>query len=562
MNNFLIFSFFIVIIGACSQENVANVDDNVAQENIENNSDDVTTNNPSDQTSEQDQTTVEENNNVEENLTTETEEVTPDPEPDPNSEPSEDEDTVPPSDPSIQINSNEYTENSSVTLNLAALDATEMYITNDPNCAVGGSWEPYTTTKDNWTLGEMNIETRVYVKYQDEAENETDCVSDSIIHDQNAPTDPDGIDDGAYTITTTDSPSISWMASTDNESEVAYYEVSIGTSPGETNIKIWTNVGNVTTVDFNDLNLATGLRYFANIRAVDLLGNTSNPGSSAGFFYNYCYSIDNNDAWVFVPGDEDYATDDFCVMKYEAKNVNNAPASLSAGIPWTSINQGDAKTECSSLGTRFHLLTNPEWMTITANMTNVTNNWSGAAVGSGAMFTGHSDNDPSRACQANADDLKSFVKDGSCTGLDANTAGNGEAMQRRTHTLSYGNAIWDLSGNVREWIDKNESSDKPSIGGGNNPANYNEFTVVAGSSSLALSELIPTNGVKAFWVNSWNSTQRIGRALIGTNGSGGAMTRGGGFSGGDRNGLFRTRLDQPSSQTVNTLGFRCAYDIP
>ena len=578
MRNLVILGFSIVFLAACSQDNVADVSDNVAQKNAKD--EDMISGGTPEQPQEQDGTDkddlTEEIQIIDDTESPEQDpKPNPDPDPDPDPDPEEEEeDSIPPSDANIEIDSSEYTANTTVTLALSAVDATEMYITNDPNCETGGNWEPYATTKEAWTLGEMNTETSVFVKYQDDAQNETNCISDSITHDQNAPTDPTGIDDGAYTIETTESPIISWTASTDAESEIAYYEVSIGTSPGDDSIKMWTNVGNVTSINFNDVSLASGMRYYANIRAVDLLGNTSDAASSSGFFYNYCYSIknniENNGAWIFVPGDADYGTNDFCVMKYEAKNVNNAPASLSSGIPWTNIDQGNARTECASLGPRYHLITNPEWMTLAANMANVGSNWSGTAVGNGALFIGHSDGNPNQACQADADDSKAYIEEDpndptrpSCQGLDGTTAeqlgGNEELLMKRTHQLSHGDVIWDISGNVREWIDLNVvNTDKPQ------PRDnvYNEFPAITDSSSLELPEMIPTNGVKAFWIDTWNSVQRIGKARIGASGSGGAMSRGGGFNGNDRNGLFRIRLDHPSTQIVDTLGFRCAFDIP
>ena len=54
--------------------------------------------------------------------------------------------------------------------------------------------------------------------------------------------------------------------------------------------------------------------------------------------------------WILVPGNPEYGTNDFCLMKYEAKNNSGVPASTAAGTPWVSIDQQDAKTECASLG--------------------------------------------------------------------------------------------------------------------------------------------------------------------------------------------------------------------
>ena len=257
-----------------------------------------------------------------------------------------------------------------------------------------------------------------------------------------------------------------------------------------------------------------------------------------------------------VPGDADYGTMDFCAMKYEAKDVAGVPTSQASGAPWAFINQTDAIAACSGLGSGYQLLSNEEWMTITANAANIPSNWSGGNVGSGLIFIGHSDDDPISACEADPDDTKGYVEV-DCIGKDA--TGDNDIAQRRTHSLSNGQIIWDLSGNLREWTSFTESADKPSP----QVTTYTEYTQpVIGSSSLPLNRLIPTQEVKAFWNDSWNSSQGIGMVRIGAAGTGGGLTRGGGFMGTTRNGIFRFRIDQAPDTASSTLGFRCTYKAP
>jgi hypothetical protein len=80
-----------------------------------------------------------------------------------------------------------YTTTTSITLALAATGASEMYITNTAACSSGGSWESYSTSKA-WTLGQTNATATVYVKFRDQALNESSCINDTIIHDDTAPT--------------------------------------------------------------------------------------------------------------------------------------------------------------------------------------------------------------------------------------------------------------------------------------------------------------------------------------------------------------------------------------
>ena len=100
-----------------------------------------------------------------------------------------------------------------------------------------------------------------------------------------------------------------------------------------------------------------------------------------------CSSISVGGTWVLVPGDADYGTNDFCVMKYEAKNKDSAgvPHSEVSGTPWVYISMLNAITECASLGAGFHLLTNDEWMTIATNIAAQGANWDGGHVGTNSL---------------------------------------------------------------------------------------------------------------------------------------------------------------------------------
>jgi alpha-tubulin suppressor-like RCC1 family protein len=96
--------------------------------------------------------------------------------------------TQPPQNPTIQINDgNAYTQDTNVTLTLAAQGASFMYITNAAGCASGGSWEAYATSKA-WVLNAPNTTDQVYVMFRDLLNNDTACINASIIHDNIAPT--------------------------------------------------------------------------------------------------------------------------------------------------------------------------------------------------------------------------------------------------------------------------------------------------------------------------------------------------------------------------------------
>ena len=91
-------------------------------------------------------------------------------------------------DGAILINNGaDYTNLSDVTLSLMTTNGKEMYVTNDPTCASGGTWEPYTKFRP-WTLSAKNAEVKVYVSYRESATSiPGGCVNDAIIHDDIPP---------------------------------------------------------------------------------------------------------------------------------------------------------------------------------------------------------------------------------------------------------------------------------------------------------------------------------------------------------------------------------------
>jgi len=181
------------------------------------------------------------------------------------------------------------------------------------------------------------------------------------------------------------------------------------------------------------------------------------------------------EGFVPVPGNYLYGTvgkkGGFCVAKYEMKvdqngdglgdsntdckswaetwqNNKNASCSYTVsprtivssaeGYPLTDINQTDSQLACESIGG--HLITNNEWMTLARNIERVPINWSSGVVGQGSLKRGNT-----------GDIVLGVAYDGDDP---ENGTGRNELAKL---TLSNGSEVWDLSGNVYEWVNKTKS---------------------------------------------------------------------------------------------------------
>lgn len=253
--------------------------------------------------------------------------------------------------------------------------------------------------------------------------------------------------------------------------------------------------------------------------------------------------------WIPVFGDFDYEPMDFCVMKYEAKNVSGILESTAPNTPWVSISQTDSITQCSSLGTSYHLISNPEWMTIAVGIANVADNWSGGTMGSGSLNQGHTDSSPANSLSADTDD------NNACSGTGQTCDASTWDSQRRTHNLSSPEVIWDIGGNVKEWVDYFDDSGKPNPG----TASWYEYSAVSDGTTTTKDMLVPINANQSYWDDSWGYTEGIGQFYASPNSSGGALLRGGAWNTSTQAGVFTATLVSAPTDTNTSIGFRCAY---
>lgn len=253
--------------------------------------------------------------------------------------------------------------------------------------------------------------------------------------------------------------------------------------------------------------------------------------------------------FIPVPGSSTYNTNGFCVMKYEAKQVGatNVPISTAASLPWTGISQTTAATNSANVAgcAGCHLITEAEWMTLAQNVLGVASNWSGGVVGSGYIFSGHNDNAPATTLAADLIDTNGYYG-------ETNSGGN----QRRTLTLSNGEVIWDMAGNVWEWTSGQASSGQPGVVG-NTYSAWLEWDSLNVTGTLPISPLSSNVGINGS--AGWDHNNGIGYLM--SNPSEvtvhGAL-RGGHYNNGNAAGVLALRYDFLPSDSGSTFGFRVA----
>jgi hypothetical protein len=295
--------------------------------------------------------------------------------------------------------------------------------------------------------------------------------------------------------------------------------------------------------------------------------------------------------FVFVNGDETYKTDDFCVMKYDAKCTNTDPkcitkegvyrnnasgcscqgsyqvVSMASGAPITYIPEDDgtpqsAKAYCRNAG--WHLVTNSEWMTIARDVEKVPGNWcnkDGTSCGNtpgtygNILANGHNDTFPNKALPAGRDDQPCFG-----TTADGSDKCGGISSQKRTLTLQNGEVIWDFAGNVWQWVDElilrrsEPHTEVPALGLGGSHWVWSEFSKVPFSESYSPSNpnWISKNGVgRIFHYNLSGDTDTTEYTFI----------RGGNWRHGYDSGAFTIHMQPvPGKTNIDDIGFRCAVN--
>ncbi len=333
-------------------------------------------------------------------------------------------------------------------------------------------------------------------------------------------------------------------------------------------------ISNCTSIGLNELVLVTNKGVF-----------------TKKIWLNLPYTNPCPQGYILVPGNIELGTKNFCVMKYEAKaynlaleqvenrNSNNLagfkPYSSHLATPWVGITWTNAKTACESLGSGYKLINDNEWLSIAKNIEKVASNWNSSIIGSGFIYLGHSDNYPSNSLAADINDSNGYygTEDGISSPGDneyhfiPNGDARGYQGQKRTLTLSNGEVIWDLAGNIWEWVDDSISAGLRYHGGDQGWMSYNAND---GTGKNALN--IPILKLPS---SNWNANNGMGRYYDGLSLDGAkddgtncgpgdcwhtaVFVRGGTWASALGSGIFSLGFDHGPWDPGNRRGFRCSF---
>jgi flagellin-like protein len=259
-------------------------------------------------------------------------------------------------------------------------------------------------------------------------------------------------------------------------------------------------------------------------------------GATPNYYYSWCHGqYYNDDTYVSCPTDCNVANYDI---------VSSAEGYPIAHIRQDYAYEFDAKEACESIGEGYHLITNEEWMTIARNIERQPENWTGGQVGSGSLKIGNNN--------------------GSCTVSSA--CYNGEDPEYTTKTsqdetaklvLSNGSSIWDLSGNMWEWVDKTLECQYHPVGlEGGEQSEWLEYSSGAIEGNKDILDSLGSLDLKDIYSlnNSYNTNEGLGRLYTDVGDvatSNRAVLRGGSWGNGSNAGPFAVYLNNyPSYRAI------------
>jgi hypothetical protein len=103
------------------------------------------------------------------------------------------------------------------------------------------------------------------------ADEEIETLISPVESDKTSPEKPLNVDDGKFPDKLTQSAKIKWNHSSDKDTGINFYEVAVGTKPGDVDVVKWTNVGFVDSATVNG-KFTPDATYYTSLRAVDFAG--------------------------------------------------------------------------------------------------------------------------------------------------------------------------------------------------------------------------------------------------------------------------------------------------
>lgn len=249
--------------------------------------------------------------------------------------------------------------------------------------------------------------------------------------------------------------------------------------------------------------------------------------------------------YVKVPPDPGYVSFEFCVAKYEMKNVGGIATSQSSLVPWVSIQRGSDESAsgsawkaCKDLGPGYDLISNDQWQTIARNIADTASNWSTGTVYDGELNRGHSDQNPNNLLAVTDDSDP-------CNGTGQSCSLSTWNSQRRVNFLSNGSVIWDFGGNAMEWTRS----------GNNSIATSWDDWVVQYTGGDAIQRVYGNDQICLSGTASPYCGMGMGYSSYNTD----ALIRGGGYVDNLGAGIFYSATWAVPTSFLLSLGFRCVF---
>jgi hypothetical protein len=328
--------------------------------------------------------------------------------------------------------------------------------------------------------------------------------------------------------------------------------------------------------------VVTGDKIIENYKYLDAKGSSATSNLD-------CSGLEGGE-WLSIPGNPILGTENFCVMKYEAKattaslsNIVN-PTSMYCGNstyqcpvdgrvnitskfeyrPLTTVYQNESRVLCSNLGDGYKLIVDSEWVTIGRIAETISSNWNSSIIGNGFMFSGHNDDPAGVSYNSSEDDSNGYYQTGdnetNCDGNwnrfpsinDDSVGGRACLGQKRTLNLGNSQVIWDFGGNVWEWT--NETFDSNAESGLNIGTNsWNEWTSINSTYNYLKSNNLFYNSSYGIGKIETKSGDAVGGGTIH------GFIRGGARYNGAQAGVSSLSLDVSPYYQSSSIGFRCTY---